>query len=275
MRTFMRKTVLFVALFAASCSTTPRPAPMAAPAPATAQAGERPCNPGLALVNAAAWMQTAAEYRASALQVYAAARKALDAGLAAERGGVPPPAIILDLDETALDNGAFETRMIREGKTYDAKEWTKWISESAARPVPGAAEFLAYARSREVTPFYITNRKPEEEPATRRNLEKLGYPFDTNTLLMRDASNDKSARRDFVASRYRVLLVLGDDLNDFVNASGKNVEERATLIRDNADKWGSSWFILPNPMYGSWEAAVTGSGTDCEKMQRKIEALKP
>lgn len=240
-----------------------------------------PCNPGLALVNAAAWMQSAAEYRASAMQTYAVARKALDAGLAAEGGGAPP-AIILDLDETSIDNTAFEARMVRAGKTYDADAWKQWIGESAATATPGAAEFLAYARSRGVTPFYITNRKAEEEAATRRNLEKLGYPLDpsVDTLLTRGerpewSSSDKGPRRDYVAAHYRVLLLLGDDLNDFTAAAGKTVEQRAAIIRDNADRWGTSWFILPNPAYGSWESAIAGSGTDCEKLQRKIEALKP
>jgi len=239
-------------------------------------------------VNAALWVQSAAEYRASAVQMYALARKALDAELAtpsaAEGDGAPqkPPAIILDLDETSIDNTAFEARMVRAGKTYDADAWKQWIGESAAAATPGAAEFLAYAHSRGVRPFYITNRKAEEEAVTRRNLEKLGYPLDpsVDTLLTRGerpewSSSDKGPRRDHVAANYHVLLLFGDDLNDFTTASGKTVEERVAIIRDNADKWGTSWFILPNPVYGSWESAIAGSGSDCEKLQRKIEALKP
>jgi acid phosphatase len=78
-----------------------------------------------------------------------------------------------------------------------------------------------------------------------------------------------------VASRYRVVAVLGDDLNDFVNAQGKSSEERDALVRNNAHEWGTRWFILPNPIYGSWEDAIAGEGSPCEKLQRKIEALKP
>jgi acid phosphatase len=244
-----------------------------------APVNEAPCNPGLALVNAALWLQSSAEYQASARQVYAGARKALDAALQTSDG--KPPAIILDLDETAIQNAAFEARMIAQGKTYDAKAWTQWVNESAATAIPGASDFLAYAKSRGVTPFYVTNRKAEEEAGTRRNLEKLGYPLDASedTLLVRGerpewSSSDKGPRRDYIAGRYRVLLLLGDDLNDFTAAQGKTVEQRDELIRANADKWGSSWFILPNPIYGSWEAAMSGSGTACEQMNRKIEALK-
>ncbi len=239
-----------------------------------------PCNPGLALVNAAAWVATAAEYRASALQTYNAARRALDAALATP--GDLPPAIILDLDETAIDNIPFEARMVRQGKTYDSGVWKEWVGESAAGPTPGAAEFLAYAKSRGVTPFYITNRKAEEEAPTRANVEKLGYPLDANedTILTRGerqewTSGDKSPRRAFVAAHHRVLLVLGDDLNDFVAAAGKSVAERAALVRENEAKFGTSWFILPNPIYGSWESTIAGSGSACEQLQKKIEVLKP
>lgn len=262
----MRKLVL-IFVFASSCAVAPKPAPA-------------PCNPGLALVDATAWIRTAAEYRVSAMQTYAVAQRALDAAL--QTPGDKPPAVILDLDETAIDNIEFEERMIAQGKTYDPQQWSQWISESAAGATPGAAEFLAYARSRGVTPFYITNRKAAEEAATRRNLEKLGYPLDpsTDTLLTRGerpewASSDKTARRDFVASRYRVVEMFGDDLNDFVSAAGKSLDERAALVRDNASKWGTSWFVLPNPMYGSWESAIAGDGTPCEQLQRKLEVLKP
>ena len=238
------------------------------------------CNPGLALVNAAAWLQTSAEYRAVALQTYGAAKNSLDAAL--QTPPDRPPAIILDLDETAMLNLPFEARMVNQGKEYDAEQWSRWVSESAGTAVPGAAEFLAYAKSRGVTPFYITNRKAEEEAATRRNLEKLGFPLDAteDTILSRGerpewSGGDKSPRRDYVAARYRVLLLLGDDLNDFVSAQGKTAAERLELIRANAGKWGTSWFMLPNPAYGSWEVTVAGSGTACEQLERKIEALKP
>ncbi|HEY3054663.1 MAG TPA: 5'-nucleotidase, lipoprotein e(P4) family [Thermoanaerobaculia bacterium] len=234
---------------------------------------QQPCNAGLALVNAAAWVQSAAEYRASAMQTYAEARRALDAALAIPDG--KPAAVILDLDETSLDNTPFEARMVHSRKTYDADAWKQWVSESAAGATPGAAEFLTYARSRSVTPFYITNRKADEKEATRRNLEKLGYPVTDETLLTRVDTSDKGSRREYVATHYRVLLLLGDDLNDFTDATGKTLEQRAAITRDNAGLWGTSWFILPNPMYGSWESAIAGNGSDCEKLRKKIEALQP
>lgn len=270
--------VFFLALLATTgCAT--------APAPATQ------CNPGHALVNATLWVHSAAEYRASALQTYAAARRQLDAALAdrtfagaeEERNEDPsqPPAVILDLDETTLDNVGYEIRAIERGITYDKPLWREWVSESAAGAVPGAPEFLAYAKSRGVTPFYITNRDFDpEHPGTRRNLERLGFPLAEDTLLMRGTrpewTSDKSGRRAHVAATHRVLLVIGDDLNDFTNARDKSQAERDAIMGRTAEWWGTRWFMLPNPMYGSWESAATGDaeGTPCEQLQRKIDALR-
>lgn len=283
-------------LFLAGClSVTTTPTPTPAPAPVAAAPAEAPCNAAHSILAATLWMQSSAEYDASALQTYATARRMLDAALAdpswtaepqqTSPFASKPPAVILDLDETAIDNSTFEARAILSGKIFDGKAWDDWVNESSAKAVPGAAEFLSYAKSRGVTPFYITNRDDHEEPGTRRNLEKLGYPLGTteDTLLTRGERpewkvSDKGPRRAHVASSYRVLLLLGDDLNDFANAREKSVAERDRIIADNAARWGTQWFILPNPVYGSWERALIGSTSSlspCEQLQKRIEKLEP
>lgn len=291
----------FVALTLFACATTPAPAPIATPTPTATAApaptatetttAAAPCDPGLSLLNATLWVQTSAEYRAAATQVFANARRALDVtlgnpfsqGALEETSNVPtqPPAIILDLDETVLDNTAFEARAIRAHKTYDSKLWKEWSAEGAALAIPGAKEFLAYAQKRGVTPFYITNRDADEEPGTRKNLERLGFPLDPkiDTLLMQGklgfTTSDKSHRRKHVADTHRILLVIGDDLNDFAPASGKSLEERRKIVDSVHNWWGEVFFIVPNPMYGSWERSLIGSGgAPCEQMQRKIDALR-
>ena len=123
-------------------------------------------------------------------------------------------------------------------------------------------EFLAYARSRGVTPIYITNRDHAVEQATRDVLTRLGAPVDTSrdAVLTRHEngwdSSDKSARRAFVATSYRILLLVGDDFGDFVAGARTTLSERAALERKYADKWGTRWIALPNPTYGSWEQAL-------------------
>jgi 5'-nucleotidase (lipoprotein e(P4) family) len=247
------------------------------------------CNPGHTLVNATLYVQSAAEYRAVATQTYAAARRALDEALAdptrvgatEETNADPsqPPALIVDADETVLDNTGFEERAIAQGITYDEKLWKQWTSEGIATAIPGAAEFLAYAKSRGVTVFYVTNRDEDERTGTLANLRKLGYPLDDAgaNLLLRgaDRNSDKSPRRQWVADRYRILLMAGDDLNDFANLRRAPWKERDQFITDRKDWWGTRWFMIPNPMYGSWEhAAIGAGGTPCEQVNRKIQALK-
>lgn len=213
-----------------------------------------PCRPGDALVNATLWIQSAAEYRASALQTYAAARAALDAGLSAP--SALPPAVILDLDETALDNSSYAARSIRRNTTFEFDaNWSAWVKEAAARPVPGATDFVTHAANRGVAIFYITNRTADMTADTRRNLESHGFPVAGDTLLMRTSTTNKTARRESVTARYNVLVYLGDDLNDFTDGSGKSVEERNAIAARNASEWGTRWFMVPNPMYGSWESA--------------------
>lgn len=273
-------------LIIASC-VTPATTPIA---PVAATPAATPCRSGDALINAALWMQTAAEYRASALQAYALATHQLDAALADPTWtaipGSPstglPPAVILDADETSLDNSVFEARMVRQGIKYDDTQWKAWIFESAATAIPGAMEFLEYAKSKGVTAFYLTNRRPDEEAPTRLNMEKLGFPLSSSedTVLVRADrpewdTGDKTTRRAHVAARYRVLLVLGDDLNDFVAARSLSVPARDTIMRDTAAQWGNRWIILPNALYGSWEEAAAGRGDDCEQLKKKIDVLRP
>jgi acid phosphatase len=239
-------------------------------------------------LNATLWMQTAVEYRASALQAYHTARLALDAAIAdphwtaaTEQTGdasAKPLAIVLDLDETVLDNSPFEARMIADSTLdkpvpYDEAAWRQWVAEKKATAIPGAAEFLQYAASRHVTPVYVTNRningvdaqkdKGAGERDTIAVLQKLKIPVDANgdTLLMRDengwTSSDKGSRRAFVAAKYRLLLLVGDNLEDFVSVRDKSMGGRDALASKYDDWWGSKWIVLPNPTYGSWESAIT------------------
>ena len=248
----------------------------------------------LELLNSVLWMQTGAEWRALTRQTYRQGERMLDAALedaswtaAPEQTEDPsglPPAVILDVDETVLDNSSFEAQLITQEATFQTVPWQEWCRLEQAPPIPGAVEFTQYAAERGVTVFYLTNRRHEVEEATRRNLEKHGFPLDPDedTLYTRaeredwDVS-DKSGRRAEIASRYRVLLVFGDDLNDFVSGSRASLEERNALVDEYDVYWGSRWFVLPNPSYGGWEGALTefDYGLDPDpRLRRKYEHLR-
>lgn len=279
----MRRLLPLLLLSVACATTTP------APVAATATTPAPTCVPGNILINASLWEQSSAEFRAISTQTFSAARRGLDAALAdtsivgslEETNDDPaqPPAIVTDIDETIVDNTAFEARMVRAGVTYNGEAWKKWVAEGAGKAMPGAKEFLDYAKSRGVTVFYVTNRKLKEEAeGTRKNLEALGYPLDPNvdTLLLRTDTEDKTQRRRDVAAKYRLIMLLGDDLNDFANMREAPQADRYQLVAQQGGWWGTRWFILPNAMYGSWDRAAIGTGgTPCEQLERKVRALVP
>jgi acid phosphatase len=195
-----------------------------------------------------------------------------------------PPAIILDLDETSLDNLAFQARQVLQNKDFDQNDWTQWISEARAKSVPGAAEFCKYADSVGVRVFYVTNRSAAEEPATRENLNKLGFPVyaKEDVILTRgenpDWSSDKGSRRKLIAARYRILLLCGDDFGDFMSGIMTSIARRKELAAQYASNWGTKWIVLPNPSYGSWERALASGMTNptpADRLKRELELVDP
>lgn len=220
------------------------------------------------LLNSVVWTQTAIEYRASARQTYRNAEQALVRALAEpawtaapEQLGEfanKPPAVVLDLDETVLDNSAYQARQIAEGTAFDGKSWTAWVAEGKAGLVPGAAEFLDFAAFHGVRRIYISNRvcsASQRDDPTVALLIRHRLLNRTDTLLCKEsdtASSDKSVRRYQATAGHRVLLLIGDDIGDFFSVE-RNVKARDEALARYERWFGERWFILPNPSYGSWE----------------------
>ena len=209
------------------------------------------------LVMSTLWMQTSAEFRALCYQAFNLARINLDTFLASYSGS-KTVAVIVDADETVIDNGAYEAFLIGQDFGYSSKTWEPWVAAAQAKAMPGAAAFLNYAAAKGVEIFYVTNRKMVGYEATKKNLSDLGFPdVDEKHLLLRTDSSDKQARRDKVAAEYEVALLLGDNLNDFSSVfSNKKIAERFAETDKLEAQWGSRFIVFPNPTYGDWEGAV-------------------
>jgi acid phosphatase len=253
-----------------------------------------PSPSAMAVLDATLWLQTSAEYVAMSRQTWAAAKRMLTEALAdttwsaaleqRQGAGELPPAVIVDVDETVLDNSPYAARLIERDESFTETSWTVWVEEAKARPVPGALEFVRAARDLGVEVFYVTNRLADLEEATHRNLDAMGFPqgaADDVHLLLEEREawgSDKTSRRAWVAERYRVLLVAGDDLNDFLPARGLSIDQRAELTERYEDKWGTRWFVFANPTYGSWVSAVLDgleSRSSDSVNRRKLESLEP
>lgn len=205
-------------------------------------------------VYASLYQQKAAEYRALCLQAFNIARLRVNESL--QTAAKKPRAIITDIDETILDNSAYEVHQTLQGKDYESSSWFQWTAMSKADTVPGAPSFLKYAASKGITIFYITNREEKERAGTLLNLQKFNLPNADNAhLILRQGVSSKEARRLQVATSNDVILLLGDNLADFTSAfDKKTLEEREKNTKTLADAFGKKFIVIPNPVYGDWES---------------------
>lgn len=231
------------------------------------------------------WVKNAAEYRAITRQVYAAATLALpkfieDSAWSAlphqSDAADLPPAVILDVDETVVTNVDFQLAMV---PPFSNEKHEHWIATTRATPIEGVKDFVAAAREAGVTVFFVTNRPcvPEEEgeegsddPCPQRqttidDIAEAGIQTDADHVFLSDErgwNREKITRRKHIADNYRVIMLFGDDLGDFVSCvrsttyspctNVATIQSRLTSIDLFDHYWGNGWYILPNPMYGSW-----------------------
>ncbi|QTA38523.1 5'-nucleotidase, lipoprotein e(P4) family [Thermosipho ferrireducens] len=209
------------------------------------------------LVMATLWYQTSGEMRALAYQAFNFAKMLFDADLKNYPDETKTRAVIVDIDETVLNNSPYDAGHIGTEYAYPYG-WTEWCEAREAKPLPGAVEFLKYVAEKGGEVFYISNRKEKVKQATIDNLKKFGFPFaDEKHVLLRTTTSDKEPRRQLVAKDYKIVLLMGDNLNDFTSVfRHKGVDERNALVEQMKEKWGTKFIVLPNPIYGDWEGAV-------------------
>lgn len=269
---------VLVSLMALSACKRAEPASAAAPATpsATAVAAASPVGAHDNL-NAVAWVQTAVEYRAISEQTYRAAADRLDAALKqrhwdalvpGERGNAATglkPAVVLDVDETVLDNSPYQARLVHDGKEYDEVSWDQWVAEKKAKPVPGVVDFAKAATAKGVTLLYISNRAVHLKEATLANLRAAGLPVADDSVFLglgtvvegcEQNGSEKNCRRRLAGQKYRVLMQFGDQIGDFVQVEVNTPDGRRKLYDEYEDWFGERWWMLPNPTYGSWEPAL-------------------
>jgi len=173
---------------------------------------------------------------------------------------------------------------VMRDESYSSESWLSWVLEERATPIPGALEYTRHADAMGVTVIYLTNRRGNMEEATRRNLTDLGFPIDTtfDVVLTREerpewSRGEKTSRRNYVAEHFRIVALFGDNLGDFVDIDDLGVDQRDDEVYGRRSLWGSHWFMLPNPQYGSWESASFGDRydlTEAERRHLKMQVLK-
>ena len=228
------------------------------------------------------WSQTSGEMRALSYQAFNLARMLLDRDLRTRHRSRLRRAIIVDVDETIIDNSRYQATLLKNRQNHSSQRFTDWVNRAEAAALPGAVEFLRYAASKGVRVFYITNRRQVEKAGTSANLKKLGFPeVNDETLLVRPdgQSSNKEPRRQSVAQKHRIVLLMGDNLNDFAEIfdQSKTVADRLAAAEQNKDKFGVRFVVLPNPQYGDWESAIYDYNftlTEEEKSAKRKANLK-
>ncbi|MCM2293186.1 5-nucleotide phosphatase [Allorhizobium sp. BGMRC 0089] len=245
-------------------------------------------------LNATLWNQTSVEFQANALGAYALGRMRLDEALANKNWtALPsqktdyqnlPPAVILDVDDTIVNTSAYQAWNVTAGTSFSPKSWTQYVKAKKDVPIPGAVGFTKYAASKGVTVFYVTNRSAEEKPATIEEMKAMGFPFSdkVDTFLAAkerpDWGSAKGTRFNFIAQKYRVLLLFGDNFGDFTDNYKGTPAERQKEFDADISHWGHDWIALANPMYGSFESAPYQANYKLpanEQRALKEQALKP
>lgn len=215
------------------------------------------------LISAAAWKQTAAEYKALYYQAFNLARMQLDQALMAHKPGDKPLAVITDIDDTVLNASNYWGYLINQKKDFfDDAVWDKWIPENKLTATPGSVEFFNYAKSKGVEVFYVSSRDQGEKTYEYAlgNLRAAGFPFvdEKHVTILRDSSN-KEPRQNEIAQQYNVVVMLGDNLNDFKRKYYvKSVDERTRLMEEDKELFGRKFIVMPNPTDGHWIRAIFG-----------------
>lgn len=198
------------------------------------------------------WQKNSAEYVALSYQAYNLAKFRLDEKLNSEFN--KRPAIVIDLDETVLNNLPYNEMLIDSSEVFTQESWSKWVNKKIATKIPGSLEFINYAKSKNVKIIYLSNRRVENYDPTKENLVNLGYPFDKDTLmLLRDETSDKTARRNTL-NDYEIIMLLGDNLADFNSVFyKKSNKERIQSVDSLSKMFGDKFIVFPNLIYGDWE----------------------
>ena len=214
------------------------------------------------------------EYKALAYQAFNEGKEYLS--FIASNSKPSEMAVVVDIDETVLDNSPYQAKAIVDGFSYP-EQWNEWCNLAEAKPVPGSLEFLKFADSLGFGIFYISNRKKDFVlEGTIKNLLNEGFPqVSIETVMLREEESednpnpsDKESRRNIVRGKgLEIILLAGDNLGDFFT-DNSNLSARDSLVLSNKIFFGNRYLVLPNPMYGNWPASIGLNGSPDSIMAR-------
>lgn len=188
-------------------------------------------------------------------QVYRVATAHVDAAARGRQSGTW--AVVLDADETVINNVQYQIERTRQGLGFTPESWNAWVKRREATPLPGASAFLARVRSLGGKIAIVTNRLVSECEDTEAVFRAHKLLYDVMLCRPDDGPSDKNPRFAAVRSGQptgspsplEILAFLGDNIHDFPSLSQESLKSGAPAFAD----FGVRYFVVPNPMYGSWQ----------------------
>ncbi len=243
--------ILCLALASANCRSA-RTTSLPAPAPPAVTAGTA----GAAAVpDSIKWVRGSAEYIAAFEQTYRLVTARVETESRTHAAG--SWAVILDADETVLDNSLYQEERARAGLGFSEESWAAWVKRREATPLPGVATFLSRTHQLGGRIAIVTNRLQSVCPDTAAVFARYQLVYDAMLCRIDGSPSDKNPRFQAVAagrtpagsSPLDVVAYVGDNILDFPGLSQSVRSQGAAALAD----FGSRFFLLPNPMYGSWQ----------------------
>ena len=145
--------------------------------------------------------------------------------------------VVLDLDETVLDNRAY---FIGYGD-YKPDAWKQWLLLGEAPAIAGSLKFIQFLTVNHIAFAFLSGRREAQRASTLQNLKDLGIPTTVPVLMKPDAYMEGKTAVAFkqehrcgleAQSGVKVWMLIGDQASD---------------LRGNCR--GSYQLKLPNPIY--------------------------
>jgi 5'-nucleotidase (lipoprotein e(P4) family) len=200
------------------------------------------------------WQQNSGEYVALCYQAFNVGKNYIKA-----LPGGDKKAVVVDIDETMLDNSPYAAWMVKSENPWANETWEEWCNAASAGPVPGALDFTLFLQKNNIEIFYISNRPDSTKDSTILNMKNIGFPFaDSGHVLLMKNTSDKTPRIDSIKKAgYNIVLYAGDNLDDFDSSIRRWYNnERAQWADKQIDNFGAQWIVLPNASYGTFESAI-------------------
>ncbi len=168
-----------------------------------------------------------------------------------------PACVVLDIDETVLNNSYYQGTLYEKGETYRDETWDEWVNLAKAPALPGVVSYISKVRDLGVEPIFITNRRSYLLDKTIENLEKVGIPTEKKFMVGRDKVHSKEVRRALFKNSCHIIQLIGDNLSDFSDDyNAQEMKKRKQQVSKKNEFFGTRYILLPNPMYGDWRKTI-------------------